>query len=116
MILFTDAYLLFWKHRKELELLRSLEMKRTALHDEALANKDLSLKRLGARGAKRSIWTTYLSFARGSRRSELDRPPRTIRQQMEKLQREEDILREKLPDYVKKLILGCTPARTRSTP
>jgi len=104
-------YLLFWRHAKELMLLRALEMERAALHSELLASRDLSRARDNLRRGRKSqlIWTLAdLRDARGSFRdaSEMEMLSLAEQVQIEKLQQEELRLSKKLPDYVQKLILG----------
>merc|ERR1711865_926847 len=88
----TYAYLLFVKHSKELQLLCSLELKRVALREEALAANRLSIARTRVKDAKHSIWTTAdLADARGSRRrlsvdvTEVDRLPSDVKHEIDKL-------------------------------
>ena len=106
------AYLLFVKHGKEMKLLQSLEVERNALIDEQSAASVLNSARQNLRKAKTSsVWSDAdLAGARGS--FDLPSPGKrssdytAAELKIARLEREEDTLKRKLPDYVQKLILG----------
>ena len=119
------AYLLFYRHGTELQLLRSLELKRAAIetHDECTTG--LSSARKEADSTIKSVrkaWALVGYFSRkgvrekhGSGRlskgsgsiSMLDSEARfALAKEVESLAAEEEKRRTALPDYVQKLILG----------
>jgi hypothetical protein len=102
------AYLLFIKHGHELRLLRGLEMKRVALQDDADAATELEAARGVVSASKKSIWSrqSRQSVWRSSRASRVHMQDAAVQTKIDRLQKEEDKLRKKLPDYVQKLILG----------
>ena len=139
-------YLLFFKHGKEMQLLKSLELERCALKDEQTAADNLRSAReihdkSKASSASSAVCATerrssvaasliaalplpqslhrwrsdpglkvtqsYRSPFGASRQTlAVNQAAESLRKQMDGLQREEDAVREGLPDYVQKLILG----------
>ena len=96
------AYLLFFKHGKEMRLLKSIEMKRVALIDDARAAAELSAAR---EGLQTSSTTPDLQESPDFT-EEHDETAISFQHQVAHLKSEEERLRAELPDYVQKLVLG----------
>ena len=120
------TYLLFFKHGAEVQLLKSLELERCALKDEQIAASNLRLARdihgkpqaswRGGRRRSESNWKSRAKneilqscrslFSTSQRTVVVNQADESLKMQMCALQCEEDAVREELPDYVQKLILG----------
>ena len=108
------AYILFVKHGKEMRLLKSIEMERAALIEEARAASELSAARLCASStssAKTSPADPSGARDTGEKNNE---PAMGLQLRLAHLEREEEQLRAELPDYVQKLVLGCTHAGSQT--
>ena len=89
------SYLLFFRHHKELRALQSLEMKRVKILEDNRAARALA-----------SAMATLEGRSSGANATADQDMPEEVQTQIDKLQAQEDELRENLPDYVQKLILG----------
>jgi hypothetical protein len=105
------TYLLFVKHREELQVLRSIELKRVGLISDSINTNKLSAARAQL-GVETSRLRTLFSQLRNlpSRNSTSTRDPvelpHDVQAAVNELQAEESRLRSELPDYMQKLILG----------
>ena len=101
------TYLLFFKHRKELQLLRSLELKRIGLMNDSTNTNMLSTARTrqtrptDAKSHLRNLLSRNSTSTR-----DLVELPQDVQAAVDELQAEESRLRSELPDYMQKLILG----------
>ena len=109
------AYILFVKHGKEMRLLKSIEMKRATLTEDARAASELSAARLCASSTSPAAKTSAADPS-GARDTgeENDEPTMGLQLRLAHLEREEELLRAELPDYVQKLVLGCTHAGSQT--
>ena len=91
------AYLLFYRYRNELQLLRSIELKRVAIETDEATTFALSSARAN-------------SAATDSQQGDISRVVRPSRSEcaleVQRLTAEEERLRDELPDFMQKLILG----------
>jgi hypothetical protein len=92
------AYLLFYRHRTELLLLRAIELKRFGIQTDEMNSVALSSARV-------RIVIAPPGRGTGSGRSEAGRRAEA-RSQVQLLEAEEERRHAALPDYVQKLILG----------
>lgn len=98
------AYLLFYHYRDELQLLRSIELKRAAIEADDATTFALSSAR--AKCGTAQLTPTAADSEHGSM-SRLVRPSRAeCALEVQRLEAEEERLRDELPDFVQKLILG----------
>ena len=103
------AYLLFYKHGDALRLLRRLEIERMVQKEAADATVELSAARARVRVHASPAAAAAPPAACGGGLPDTDaaaKHPTEIVDKMERLQKEEDAQRARLPDYVQKLILG----------
>jgi len=127
------AYLLFYLHGSELRLLRQLELKRVGLHRDKENTAELASARASIHASARTVVKAVLTksnsrltpqdlrrrHSHGNSSGIAEETEERQLQEMQEaekqdemhrleveLQNEEDRLRAKLPDYVKKLILG----------
>eukprot|EP00966_Prymnesium_polylepis_P229605 5312802-Prymnesium_polylepis.1 len=105
----ADAYLLFYAHDTELQLLRRLELQRVAIKSNTEAKSALTSARELAQGKQTISKALTLAISRSKRPSvRASRRGSAELQQLKELEIEEEEkeLRARLPDYVRKLIMG----------